>query len=653
MNREFLDLYNKELKLLHEQAHDFASEYPGIAERLGGIVGNRADPMVAGLLEGSAFLAARVQLKIKHEFPEFTINLLEQLVPNYLAPTPSAIVARFTPPYADPALRDGRSVARNAILDAVYVEQERRVACRFRTNREVTLWPFDLVDATYIPAVAQLQGLGLPVGPEVVAALKLTLTHRTTLQVADEPSDAQALQTPTTWFSGCRTKTLPVMILGNLADGVALYEQIFGNGMGVYFRITDQFGAPTIIKAPEDCVQPVGFAEEDGLFPIDKRIFHGFNLLREYFMFPRKFLGFELTRLERIMPRLKSRTVEIVFAFNESTLRLNAAVKPTMFALFATPAINLFEKITDRVPVRTNQHEFQVVPDRSKTLDFEPHRILDVYAHYAGRPNKIPVEPLYSAQDGIDRKTGLFYTVRRLPRRRTADERRYGTKSDYVGTELFVSIAEPAGIGDEPAVAELSVRALCSNRHLTEHLPVGLGGADFRLIDDTSLEITCVDGPTRPREPVVSQLVNRGEEAHTGTVAWRIINMLSLNQLGLIERGAGKGAGSLREILSLFCDPSDAASERQIRGLRSIDSKPIVRRIRQRSGVGAARGLEITVIVDEKAFEGSGAFLLGAILDRFFAEYAGFNHFTQTVLRSIERGDIMRWPPRIGLRSPL
>ena len=59
----------------------------------------------------------------------------------------------------------------------------------------------------------------------------------------------------------------------------------------------------------------------------------------------------------------------------------------------------------------------------------------------------------------------------------------------------------------------------------------------------------------------------------------------------------------------------------------------------QRSGIGAARGIEITVTIDEKAFEGTGAFLLGAVLDRFFAEYSGFNHFTQTVIRSVERGE--------------
>src|SRR5215207_3159093 len=118
MNRELLDFYNRELQLLHEQAREFGEEYPGIAERLGGLVGDRPDPMIAGLLEGAAFLAARVQLKLKHEFSEFTGNLLDQLVPNYLAPTPSVLLAKILSPYPDPALREGQHIARGSYLDA-------------------------------------------------------------------------------------------------------------------------------------------------------------------------------------------------------------------------------------------------------------------------------------------------------------------------------------------------------------------------------------------------------------------------------------------------------------------------------------------------------------------------------------------------------
>ena len=42
---------------------------------------------------------------------------------------------------------------------------------------------------------------------------------------------------------------------------------------------------------------------------------------------------------------------------------------------------------------------------------------------------------------------------------------------------------------------------------------------------------------------------------------------------------------------------------------------------------------------------------MGAALDRFFAEYVAINHFTQTVIRTTERGEIMRWPPRLGLQG--
>ena len=653
MDLEFLDFYNKELKLLYEQAQEFAGEYPGIAERLGGIVGNRADPMVSGLLEGTAFLAARVQLKLKHEFPEFTTNLLEQLVPNFLAPTPSALFAKIRPPYADPALRMGLNIPRGSYLDAVYLERDRRVACRYKTTGDITLWPFELVAAEYSASATPLQGLGLPLGGDAASALIVSILHRTTAQPESEPPDAQARILPTCWFSGCNTDELPLYIMGALSDAIMLYEQIFARRLDVFLRSVDEFGTPTIVRAPDDCLQPIGFEEDDGLFPIDKRVFHGFNLVREYFMFPRKFLGFKLTRLKKMMARFPTRAIDIILVFNESAPRLSSAVKPSMFALYAVPAINLFEKTTDRIPVTTSQHEFHIVPDRTRALDFEAHRVIEVYAHYPGRPDKIPVKPLYSAdQDGIA-SNRHHYTVRRVPRRRTADERRYGLKSDYVGTDLFLSFTQPPETGDDATVAELSVRALCSNRHLTEHLPVGEGGADFVLIDETSLEVLCVDGPTRPREPVVSHLLSRGDITYTGTVAWRVINMLSLNQLGLVERGAGKGAASIRELLALFCDPTDSAGERQIRGLRSVDSRPIVRRLRQRGGIGAARGLEITVVVDEKAFEGHGAFLLGAMLDRFFAEYSALNHFTQTILRSIDRGEIMRWPPRIGLRTQL
>ena len=164
----------------------------------------------------------------------------------------------------------------------------------------------------------------------------------------------------------------------------------------------------------------------------------------------------------------------------------------------------------------------------------------------------------------------------------------------------------------------------------------------------------CVAGPTPPREPIVAQLRSRSETAHTGTVTWRLVNMLSTNHLGLVERGGGRNAQALREILSMFADMNDSRH-------RAPHPRRPQRRQPARSCAAfanaAASGRRAASRsrsrIDEKAFEGTGAFLLGAVLDRFFAEYSGFNHFTQTVIRSVERGEIMRWPPRMGMRRPL
>jgi type VI secretion system protein ImpG len=41
------------------------------------------------------------------------------------------------------------------------------------------------------------------------------------------------------------------------------------------------------------------------------------------------------------------------------------------------------------------------------------------------------------------------------------------------------------------------------------------------------------------------------------------------------------------------------------------------------------------------------------VLEQFFAKYVSINSFTETVLKTVERGEVMRWPARMGLRHIL
>ena len=64
MDPRLLRYYNRELQHLNEMGAEFAKEFPKIAGRLGMESLPVADPYVERLIEGFAFLAARVQLKI-------------------------------------------------------------------------------------------------------------------------------------------------------------------------------------------------------------------------------------------------------------------------------------------------------------------------------------------------------------------------------------------------------------------------------------------------------------------------------------------------------------------------------------------------------------------------------------------------------------
>jgi type VI secretion system protein ImpG len=136
-----------------------------------------------------------------------------------------------------------------------------------------------------------------------------------------------------------------------------------------------------------------------------------------------------------------------------------------------------------------------------------------------------------------------------------------------------------------------------------------------------------------------------------GDPAWRVISHLSLNYLSLLDAKDGEGAAPLRELLKLYANPNDSFVLRQIDGIRSAVSKPVVRRVNLPGPLTFARGLEIRIVMDEGSFEGSGIFVLGVVLAQFFARYVSINSFTETVIVSQRRGEIMRWPSLIGKRQ--
>jgi type VI secretion system protein ImpG len=340
--------------------------------------------------------------------------------------------------------------------------------------------------------------------------------------------------------------------------------------------------------------------------------------------------------------------MQIVFEFDTPHPRLINRIDAGNIALHAAPAVNLFDEISSQVRLDRKRHEFVVTPNSSPMSHYELHAIREVWGFYAGHQNRVPVHHLYEqAPDGQNPRQVLYFTSRRKPRRMTLQERRYGaSRYRYRGTETFVSIYEPP---DAERLQRLQVRAICSNRHLAEYLPIAQGNDDFTFCENQTLNLRCIAGPTPPRDSLADLESSTNHRTTAGDVYWRLISYLSLNKFGIDSPDPKAAAAALREMLSLFADLSDSVLERQIVGLQKVATRPVTRTLERADGYHAARGLEVTLTFDEDEFEGSGIILLGAVLDRFLAEHVALNSFTQTVLASVQRGQIMAFPPRSGM----
>lgn len=623
MDKRFLSLYNEELQYIREMSGEFAAEYPKIAGRLAIDADGKqicADPFVERLLEGFAFLTARVRRKFDAEFPRFTQGLLETIYPHYLSPTPSMLVARMTPDLADGALLQGYRVPRGTMLKAKLGRNE-RTACEYRTAHQVTLWPLRITETQYY--TRDVGSLNLPPNQSARAALRLRF----------EITAGAKMET---------LKDLPHLDLYIRGDGeipVRLYEQLIGRQAGGFVRPVEPGRIPPSRKLTSPVLKRVGFAEDEALLPASPRTFEGYRLLKEYMSFPQRFLFVRLGGLGEALAGGKATSFDVILLFDAAEPLLEGRIDKNVFDLFCTPAINLISRRTDRIQIDSRTHEYQVIADRTRALDFEIYRIDSVTGIGAKAEEQQAFRPFHLARHG-DSTSGAYYSVNRVPRVLSQQEKRFGKTASYTGSEVYVSLVDSTSAPYHTDLRQLALEVLVTNRHL----PLTMGDqTDFSLEGGGPIQsVRCVTGPTAPQASFID-----------GDILWRLISHLSLNYISLTGDGQRDGPMAFRELLRLYADSSDRALLKQIDGVASVTVKPVVRRVESVGPVTFVRGAEVTVRLDEASFEGSGIFVFGAMIERFFTRYASINSFTETVIVSQQRGEVMRWPIQTGTRPLL
>jgi type VI secretion system protein ImpG len=606
---DLLEYYERELTYLRHMGAEFAEHYPKVASRLLLEPTKCEDPHVERLLEGFAFLAARVHLKLDDDLPEISQSLFELIYPHYVRPIPSMSVVEF---HSDPEqgkLTSGFLIPRGSLL---YSRPVGGTPCKFRTSFDTTLWPISVESAEW--KTPERIHPPLRTAADIRAVLRLEL--RCFPDITLDKLDLKSLR-------------LFVDAESNLA--YSLYELLANNAKQIIVRDLTPGSKRHPVILPGSALRPAGFGEDESLLPYPLRSFAGYRLLQEYFAFPQKFLFFDLCGLENVCRAGFGGHAEVLILLSpferaERQQTLETSVNADTFRLACTPVANLFDQTSEPIQLDQRRHEYLVVPDARRkrtTQTFSVDQVLGVKPHTAGA---VPYSPFYSYHHEATSSQAFWFSTRQP----------CGWRTDG-STDVYVSFVDLSGRAASPEEDSITLRLTCFNGDLPSRLPFGNTDGDFELEGGGPIrKVVALLKPTSVIQPPL------GKALH-----WRLISQLSLNYLSLVEGGAD----ALREILRLHNFGDFAFHERQIQGILSVGSKPTLTQLTSEDGVSFVRGRRVDIEFDEEGFAGGGVYLFANLIERFLGLYVSLNSFTVLAAKTRQRKEPLRiWPPRTGNR---
>ncbi len=610
MRDDLLLYYERELSFLRQLGSEFAERNPKIAGRLQLEAGETKDPHVERLLEGFAFLAARVHLKVDDEFPQITEALLSILYPHYIRPIPAMTIVEMHLDSAQGGATSPQQIPRGSSLNSKPVGG---VPCQFRTGFETTVWPLTVKSADWTTP------------DRLNPAVKLSEASAAVRIVIEGPADVQ--------LAALGLKTLRLHLAGEEGIAQTLYELLCANTAQILVRDT----APNsrvrpLVLGPEN-IQPVGFGEEESLLPYPRRSFPGYRLLQEYFAFPSKFFFLDVNGLERAWANGFKNSFELVFLLtpferSERRQKLELGVSASTFRLNCTPVVNLFPQTGEPILLDQRKYEYPVVPDVRRPLATEVFSVDEVVSANARMNQVNRCEPFFSYRHTAGRdNAATFWLAHRRASEKQGDE----------GSEVSISLVDLSGRPLLPDSDTLTIRMTCSNRDLPARLSFLNPAGDFDLAGASAVKrIVALQRPTTSLRPSMGK-----------ASMWRLTSHLSLNYLSLVA----EGREAFQEILKLYDFSGSNYSEKHIDGITSLSSAPHFARLISANGIAFARGMRVEMEFDEDQFAGGGVFLFASVIERFLGEYVSLNSFSQLVARTKQRKEVLKeWPPRAGQR---
>lgn len=595
---DFLDYYRENLGYLRTLGAEFAEEFPKIAARLGLSSFDCRDPYVERLLEGTAFLAARVEKKLDDGHKRLLESVLNSVAPDALYPIASGAVIETGIDLENDKARRGIILPANSSFDAFIPSIN--TPCRFTSVWETELSPLRVTDAKYVTRDVS----HFNTGRAHAAALKLTF----------EMTNARPLSD---------LKISDLILFLNLPDAVSsvLMNQMQTETEQVYFSTDSENFTP---------LPDVGFdmpaASMRTVFDCVRENLRGLHILQSFLSYP---AFFKFVSLKNIAGAFASKadSFELLITFSRREAELVNEITPQTVKTNCLPVLNLFKKRSDRAFLDKDAYEFQIVADRTAPRDYEVYDIHRLEFFNERNETLFTAANFYEEGDkdaGNDKRN--FFCRHR---EKSLFDRKATQRSSYTGTEVFVSLTER---GDDLFDAsQFSAELICTNRDL----PLLLTEQSALTASESAVQTASfIMMPTRPGYPLIM----------TGSSSdWAKVAHIGFNLSGMFWQEGGFPLEMLKTLLGNYAIRSAEEMERMIGGIVSLTGQPETFRFIRNGVVFFEPGWRVSCVLNEQAFAGTGVYIFAVVLKELFRSFTPLNSLLEIEFSTQQSGHIVTW----------
>lgn len=347
--------------MLHEGAREFARKYPAAAPML---LEQGGDPDAERILEGTAYLCAKIHERLDQTAPELIQTLLREVFPESVMPVPSMAVVRFalSPGFTEPLL-----VARGAQLASKPIGG---VSCIYSTMRDVTVLPLS-VSSVESETRSDMSG-------------SVTLTLR-----AAAPLE----------------KFLPDRLDFHLTGGYSLASQRLLALLTRLESINVSAGASSV-ELQSAALSILRSPLEDHRLPSGQAKNRAYAALVRYFCCPEQLTAFGVSGLKRLALTESSRELKLTFRFGKGMTP--PPFTDGAFAVNTVAACNVFQLHSEPIQADFTHEEYRIYPHVKEKQYVDILGVTGVTAiRRGGRAERCRPYGLYN-----ESRDGLIYNIR-------------------------------------------------------------------------------------------------------------------------------------------------------------------------------------------------------------------------------------------------